>query len=438
VLTCVAESSPAPAIQWLQQLPATGEVLVRGYERDLVIERIGYEHQGDWVCRASNAVGDVQSEPIRLEVRGGPTVDKFATRTEHVLERGEDGVVSVRYCASPRPARVAWNIGPVGIGGKSIELEPGLTHGRFRVESPTASSAGQSEAGNSLQEDEKTVAAVGDMNAGGSGSGSGSGSNCQVSHLTILGAQLGDGRDYIFTAENEFGRDTVAVRLVVIDTTLISQEILTAIIVGGVLTILILTLIIIYLVKADRCCGAANTSSSSSPKNNNNGHLADLGSDRTDVESCHSSNTASSSGSGSGGGLGHSALPPDALYGTVEKQQQRAYFEHHLFNDSKERLRPDLVGAAISSSSSRGGSPYTTTAVGGGQAYGDLSCPKSSNSGSMKRKKKRDVTNAQSELRSQGVDCQLNSSISFSSPTGDHLYSYSARAPAYVTNMNYA
>ena len=133
MLTCLAEGVPSPAIQWLQQMPATGEVLVRGYERDLVIERIGYEHQGDWVCRASNAVGDVQSEPIRLEVRGGPTVDRFATRTEHVLGRGEDGVVSVRFCASPRPARITRNIGQVGMAGMTIELEPGprLPH-RYR------------------------------------------------------------------------------------------------------------------------------------------------------------------------------------------------------------------------------------------------------------------------------------------------------------------
>jgi hypothetical protein len=257
-----------------------------------------------------------------------------------------------------------------------------------------------------------------------------------VSHLTVLGVQPADAREYIFSAENEFGRDTVAVRLVVMDTTIMSQEILTAIIVGGVLTILILTLIIIYLVKAERCCGTAT----SSPGNAKNSaavaaHLNDLGSDRTDVESCHSSNTASSSGSGSGG-HSQSVLPPDALYGTVEK---RAYFEHHLFNDSKERLRPDLV---VGSHSSRGGSPYTTTATGGGsQAYcGESYGPRSVN-GSMTRKKKK--SGGGSELRSQGVDCQLNTSstTAYSSPAAgpaDLLYAYSSKAPAYVTNMNYA
>ena len=426
MLTCLAEGVPSPAIQWLQQMPATGEVLVRGYERDLVIERIGYEHQGDWVCRASNAVGDVQSEPIRLEVRGGPTVDRFATRTEHVLGRGEDGVVSVRFCASPRPARITWNIGPVGMAGMTIELEPGLTHGRFRVESPTPSSLSSSDNSNdALSSETTTTPATAAVS---------SSSNCQVSHLTILGAQPGDSRDYIFAAENEFGRDMVAVRLMVIDTNIMSQEILTAIIVGGVLTILILTLIIIYLVKADRCCGATKTATPP-PGSAKNCHLNDLGSDRTDVESCHSSTASSSSGGGGANIHGPSILPPDALYGTVEKQQQqRAYFEHHLFNDSKERLRPDLVG----SSSSRGCSPYTTTAE-GLQAYGELCCPKtaSNSGGSMKRKKKREAGSG--ELRSQGVDCQLNSSISHTADMLYHPYSSNSRAtPTYVTNMNYA
>jgi hypothetical protein len=75
--------------------------------------------------------------------------------------------------------------------------------------------------------------------------------------------------------------------------------------------------------------------------------------------------------------------------------------------------------------------------MGGGgrrqEVYGELCCPKASNSGSMKRKKKREGTAA--ELRSQGVDCQLDSSISH---TGDILYPYSTRAPTYVTNVNYS
>ena len=41
-LTCSAAGSPQPNYQWLQQL-ATGEVLVRGYEPNLVIESVNYE-----------------------------------------------------------------------------------------------------------------------------------------------------------------------------------------------------------------------------------------------------------------------------------------------------------------------------------------------------------------------------------------------------------
>ena len=73
ILTCSAEGNPLPKYLWLQKLPSN-QVLKRGYEDKLVIEDTTYDHQGEYVCEAVNVIGDqkkvVQSEPIRMEVRG--------------------------------------------------------------------------------------------------------------------------------------------------------------------------------------------------------------------------------------------------------------------------------------------------------------------------------------------------------------------------------
>ena len=72
-MTCSAEGNPLPKYLWLQKLPSN-QVLKRGYEDKLVIEDTTYDHQGEYVCQAVNVIGDqkkeVQSEPLRVEVRG--------------------------------------------------------------------------------------------------------------------------------------------------------------------------------------------------------------------------------------------------------------------------------------------------------------------------------------------------------------------------------
>merc|ERR1719273_2432301 len=120
------------------------------------------------------------------------------------------------------------------------------------------------------------------------------------------------------------------------------------------------------MVKADKCC--SNETSNKLTKE--------------DVESCHSSTVS--------GHTDKTVIPPDALYGTAEKKKMP--FSDHLFNDSHERLRPDLLSAT----NSRSGSPnqgFDSKAT-----YNELCFPKASNCGSMKRKKQ----------RNQGVECQLN------------------------------
>ena len=61
----------------------------------------------------------------------------------------------------------------------------------------------------------------------------------------------------------------------------------------------------------------------------NNKSLLPCYSDKTDVESTHSSNLSAHRDKM------HAIIPPDALYGTVEKQNKFAYVDAADFNDSK-------------------------------------------------------------------------------------------------------
>ena len=351
-LSCSAEGSPSPSYTWLQQLPS-GEVLVRGYERDLVIERLDYEHQGEFVCGAKNAVGEVQSKPVKVQVRGAPSVSKLTVATEVVVKAGDDANLEVEFCSNPEP-RQRWRIGQVGGVGQeeTVVLSPNQRHGRFIVD-------------NSIPIP---------------------GKHCYIGILRILGANPNDSRDYILELENDLGVDRHAVKLVVIQSP-VSQELFVAVVVGGTMTFLIISLCVICLIKAGRCCGS-NSDVETNNKKGSLHHDIAAGSDKTDVESCHSSQSSQV-------GPGHTILPPDALYGTVEKKKNTS--AEHIFNDSKEKLRPDLLPTFSRSGSPNNGTGHFDTLPIRPTTYNDLQFPKLSNCGSMKKKK----------ARSQGTNCQI-------------------------------
>ena len=217
VLNCRADGFPEPQYQWLQK-SQSGDILVRGYDPELVIERLTYEHQGEWLCQAANSVGgrvrEVQSDPIAVEVRGAPQVTgRFGQESEQELElvAGQDAVLDVPFCANPPPAQT-WQLG-------DVRLAAGDSHGSI------------------VAEQLRTTAVT----------------DCYVSRLRIMGAHPNDSRDYRLNLKNEHGTDSHTIKLLVMDRVL-SQEIFIAAVVGGILTILVISLIAIYMVKAGRCC----------------------------------------------------------------------------------------------------------------------------------------------------------------------------------------
>jgi hypothetical protein len=182
VLTCEAEGNPAPRYQWLQKLP-TNEVLIRGYEKQLVIENVTYDHQGEFVCKAINKIRgeerSIQSEPIRVEVSGAPQVMKYNAQHDVRVQKGEDASLEVLFCADPMPGQ-SWYLGDVG-SGNNVILGSGTGHGRFVAESVRKAD----------RED------------------------CYISTLRINGAHPTDSHAYQLRLSNGHGNDTHTVHLLV-------------------------------------------------------------------------------------------------------------------------------------------------------------------------------------------------------------------------------
>jgi len=186
LLTCEAEGNPAPRYQWLQMLPSQ-EVLIRGYTRQLLIENVTYDHQGEFVCKAINEIKgekrSVQSEPLNVEVSGAPQVMKYSAKKEVVVGIGADAILEVEFCANPL-SNQSWHLGDMGTGsGNNIILAAGTGHGRFIAETGRAAP-------------EK-------------------GQGCYVSALKINGAHPTDSHFYELRLSNSHGVDTHSVFLAV-------------------------------------------------------------------------------------------------------------------------------------------------------------------------------------------------------------------------------
>ncbi len=200
ILTCEAEGNPEPRYQWLQRTE-THQVLVRGYEKNLVISDVGYEHQGEFVCKAINKVRgeerSVQSSGIRVDVSGEPRISKKTAAAaastggrEVRVQNGEVARLEVEFCSDPEPEQV-WHLGRgvTEVGGldhdgqvtPKLKLSAGTGHGRFSAESSRVPG----------RED------------------------CYVAALNIKGAHADDTDAYLLRLSNNHGEETHTVNLVV-------------------------------------------------------------------------------------------------------------------------------------------------------------------------------------------------------------------------------
>jgi len=346
VLTCEAEGNPPPQYTWLQMKP-TQEVQVRAHTQEFVIENVTYDDQGEFACIATNIINGeerkVQSEPVKVEVTGAPQVLRSKAQKFKMVPIGDDAILEVEFCANPM-SNQSWHLDN-GSGNKVI-LASGTGHGRFIAE---------------------TVKNHPNL------------PDCYISTLKINGAHPTDSHNYELRLSNQHGVDTHTIQLAVKEH--VGQEFLIAVVIGCVISGLVLILVTIYMVKAGKCCCCSKSSSHGSKKDCKPN---DLESDKTDLESTHSSNMS--------GHIHHNSLsekqviPPDALYSCsnekIMKNSNAGYISYEaVFNDSKESLRPDLVSSNLNRTNSSSGDLNVNRI-----SYNDLCFPKTSNYGSMKKK----------------------------------------------------
>ena len=176
VLTCKAEGNPEVSYEWLQQL-SSGQVRKRSHTADLVIEDVGYEDQGEYICMATNSIGgekrEVQSDVVRLEVAGEPQVVKEVGEVMGI--HGRDVRLEGEFCSDPVPVKNTWEWGGVVLpAGSEVD-------GRYKAELVP----------HPHMED------------------------CYISRLTVRRVGLEDSRSYTLNVENKHGRDMVPVLLTI-------------------------------------------------------------------------------------------------------------------------------------------------------------------------------------------------------------------------------
>ena len=119
---------------------------MRGYEPSLVIQNIGFEHSGEFVCKAKNVVNrvkkEVQSDLISVSVRGAPYIPEFKSASEIIVKSGNNVDVEIPFCSDPTPS-VSWIIGLPGSNENKISLSSGTRYGRFSAEIESEDGAGQ-------------------------------------------------------------------------------------------------------------------------------------------------------------------------------------------------------------------------------------------------------------------------------------------------------
>lgn len=214
---CLGEGNPPPTYQWIQRRKSAmaDSIIERGREAKLHISNITYEFQGEWRCKVTNIIkGEEQSdisEPIILQVHGAPQVIKQAVTPEIYVESGQPVDLSMVVCADPRPRSVAWEWG-------SLRLEAGNEMGKFKVDDVA-------------QEQ---------------------GEDCYLTTLHVRDTSATDSRTYYLLVENDKGKDTHAVQLLVNEPLQMS----TLVSVAGALLVgfLIMVCACIYAIRAEKCC----------------------------------------------------------------------------------------------------------------------------------------------------------------------------------------
>ncbi|CAN7982602.1 unnamed protein product, partial [Ixodes hexagonus] len=261
-LNCVAEGNPVPKISWLQQSGRDPNIWnIRGRNATMAIANASYSHQGVYRCEAANTIRNqpyrVQSQEIRIDIRGPPQVLLESSKTRDVVtaNKEEDATVTVVFCSDPKPIEAIWGWG-------SYKLKTGNSLGRFVAEP--------------LLADEELE-------------------DCYEARLVIQRVESDDFRKFTLFVDNGKGKASYSVALEVKEP--FAMTLVIAITVGGILFIIVFLTIFVYLVRSEKMCFKRRHQFSPDGESD----LGSAGSQGTPL-------TEKSKPGGNG------AIPPDALY----------------------------------------------------------------------------------------------------------------------------
>ncbi|KAL7739018.1 hypothetical protein ACLKA6_001928 [Drosophila palustris] len=129
IVSCKADGFPLPTIQWKQSIGDTGEYRDLTYAMDngnphaalvvhsngsLMISKVNREHEGSYLCQASNGIGAGLSTLIKLTVHVGPSVT--VSKKQLSIRRGER--ITLRCEANgDQPLDISWR-------SKALRIDP--------------------------------------------------------------------------------------------------------------------------------------------------------------------------------------------------------------------------------------------------------------------------------------------------------------------------
>ena len=110
---------------------------MRGYESSLVIKNVGFEHSGEFVCKARNFVKkvkkEIQSDLVHVSVKGAPQIQEHKSVNEIIVRSGDNVDIKIPFCSNPSPS-IDWIMFLPGSSENMISLTSGTRNGRFMAE----------------------------------------------------------------------------------------------------------------------------------------------------------------------------------------------------------------------------------------------------------------------------------------------------------------
>uniref|UniRef100_W8BRX8 Down syndrome cell adhesion molecule-like protein Dscam2 n=1 Tax=Ceratitis capitata TaxID=7213 RepID=W8BRX8_CERCA len=179
-ITCKADGFPIPSVQWKQSIGDSGEYRELSYgigngnsqsvietynNGSLIIPKVGREHEGSYLCQASNGIGAGLSTLIKLTVHVGPSV---TVSKKQVSVRRGDRVTLRCEADGDQPLNITWR-------AKANHIDPSYDIRYHIKDSPL--------------------------------------SRGSVSEMTILQTILNDRGEYTCIATNNYGHDRAVIHL---------------------------------------------------------------------------------------------------------------------------------------------------------------------------------------------------------------------------------